>query len=60
MMLEDAENAAKRKKMEEFLAENTVIEYDEAMVRRLIEKITVFDDRLVFEFKSGMQTVVEM
>jgi len=28
--------------------------YDEQMVRRLIEKITVFDDKLIFEFKSGM------
>lgn len=24
------------------------------MVRRLIEKITVFDDKLIFKFKSGM------
>lgn len=31
-----------------------VTEYDEQMVRRLIEKITVFDDKLIFKFKSGM------
>ena len=31
-----------------------VTEYDEQMVRRLIEKITVFDNKLIFEFKSGM------
>ena len=31
-----------------------VTEYDEQMVRRLIEKITVYDDKFVFEFKSGM------
>jgi hypothetical protein len=30
------------------------IAYDEQMVRRLIEKITVFDDKLIFKFKSGM------
>ena len=33
---------------------NRVKEYDEQMVRRLIEKITVFNDKLIFEFKSGM------
>lgn len=31
-----------------------VTEYDEKMVRRLIEKITVFDYKFIFEFKSGM------
>jgi len=31
-----------------------VTEYDEQMIRRLIEKIIVFDDKLIFEFKSGM------
>lgn len=31
-----------------------VTEYDEQMVRRLIEKITFFDNKLIFEFKSGM------
>ena len=29
-------------------------EYDEQMVRRPIEKLTVFDDKLIFKFKSGM------
>ena len=33
---------------------NRVSEYNEQKVRRLIEKITVFDDKLIFEFKSGM------
>ena len=31
-----------------------ITEYDEQQVRRLIEKITVYDDKLIFEFKSGM------
>ncbi|MGN0476278.1 MAG: recombinase family protein [Ruminococcus sp.] len=31
-----------------------ITEYDELLVRRLIEKITVYDDKLIFEFKSGM------
>ena len=29
--------------------------YDEQLVRKLIEKITVYDDRLDFLFKSGIQ-----
>ena len=37
-----------------------VTEYDEELVRQLIEKITVYDDHLVFEFKSGLETEVQM
>jgi hypothetical protein len=42
--------------MKQFLETQTgrVTEYDEQMVRRLISKITVFNDKLIFEFKSGM------
>lgn len=55
----DAEQEMLRKRIDEmrqFLQTQTnrVTEYDEQMVRRLIEKITVFDDKLIFEFKSGM------
>lgn len=55
----DAEQEMLRKRIDEmrqFLQSQTnrVTEYDEQMVRRLIEKITVFDDKLIFEFKSGM------
>ena len=28
--------------------------YDEALIRRLIEKVTVFEDKFTVEFKSGM------
>ena len=53
----DAEQEMLRKRIDEmrqFLQTQTnrVTEYDEQMVRRLIEKITVFDDKLIFEFKS--------
>ncbi|MBR2258511.1 MAG: hypothetical protein IJ899_14510 [Blautia sp.] len=34
--------------------------YDEGMVRRLIERITVFEDHLYFEFKCGLETEVQM
>lgn len=34
-------------------------EYDEALVRRMVEKITVYDDRFTVEFKSGTSVDVE-
>lgn len=34
--------------------------YDEQLVRRLIEKITVYGNRLTVEFKSGVETDVEL
>ena len=37
----------------------TVTEYSDALVRRLIERITVFDEKLVVEFKSGLEIEVE-
>ena len=44
-----------------FLNEQTeaVTEYSDDLVRRLIEKITVFDDMLVIEFKSDLEIQVE-
>ena len=44
-----------------FLDEQTeaVTEYSEALARRLIEKITVYDEKLVVEFKSGLTVEVE-
>jgi spore coat protein CotH len=30
-------------------------EYDEQMVRRLIEKVTVFDEKMNIELKSGVE-----
>lgn len=44
-----------------FLDEQTeaVTEYSEILVRRLIERITVYDEMLVVEFKSGLQIEVQ-
>ena len=41
--------------MQQFLAEQTqdITEYDEQLVCRLIEKITVYDEKVIVEFKSG-------
>ena len=48
--------------LEAFLDEHQepVTDYDEGMVRRLIERITVFEDHLEFEFKCGLETEVQM
>ena len=41
--------------MKQFLAEQTeqIEEYDESLVRRMIDKVIIYDDRLAVEFKSG-------
>ena len=38
---------------------NKVLEFDEALVRKLLEKVTVYDDYLEFRFKSGVTVSVE-
>ena len=65
LQLEDAEKEGMRKKLselEETMAEigGQVTEYYDALVRRLIERITVFEDHLEFEFKCGLETEVQM
>ncbi len=35
-------------------------EYDEQLVRRLIEKITIYDEKLTIEFKSSVEIDVEV
>ncbi|MBK5201901.1 MAG: integrase [Spirochaetaceae bacterium] len=34
-------------------------EYEEVYVRTLIDKITVYDDHFIVEFKSGIETQIE-
>lgn len=36
-----------------------ITKYSEALVRRLVEKITVYDEKLVVEFKSGLEIEVD-
>lgn len=38
---------------------NEPLAYDEPLVRRLVEKITVYENRLTVEFKSGLEIDVE-
>ena len=47
--------------MSAFLQEQptALVQYDEALVRRLIEKITVYEDKFSVEFKSGLTVDVE-
>jgi len=42
--------------MDAFLREQptSITEYDEQLVRRLIEKVTVYEDKFTVEFKSGL------
>ncbi|WP_434296289.1 hypothetical protein [Clostridium sporogenes] len=63
-MVESAEREGLKRRisqMTKFLNEQVLeIEtYDEQLVRRLIEKGTVHDDRFEIEFKSGMSMDVE-
>lgn len=48
--------------MTEFLNEHTsnLQEYDERLIRRVIEKSTVFDDKLTVEFKSCVEIEIEV
>ena len=47
--------------MQEFLEEQTekIEEYDESFVRRVVEKVTVYEEKFSVEFKSGTSVDVE-
>lgn len=64
ILLQDAECDGKRQRIEKiraFLGEQASIpaEYDEQFVRRQIEKVTVFDEKITVRFKSGVEIDVE-
>ena len=63
LLLDDANKEGSRAKLEElesFLSEQSVEvkEFNDALVRRLIETITVYDDRFKVKFKSGIEIEV--
>jgi len=65
LQLEDANRQSALQKvadLEAFFGEidGEVEEYDESLVRRLIERITVADDHFTVEFKSGIEVEIEM
>jgi len=37
-----------------------ITEFDDKLVRKLVEKATVYDDRLMVEFKSGLEIEVKL
>ena len=49
------------RELQDFIAgqETDITEFDEALVRKLIEKITVFADHFTVEFKSGITIDIE-
>lgn len=60
-----AERQCKRQRiteMTEFLQNQSgeITEYDDKLVRQLVERITVFEDKLEIEFKSGVEIEVAM
>ena len=64
-LVQHAECQGKRQRiaeMTEFLKKQPkeLQEYDEQLVRRLIEKITVFDNKLTIEFKSSVEIEIEL
>ncbi len=64
ILVQDAECDGKRQRIEEmktFLEEQADLpaEYDEQLVRRLIEKVTVFDEKITVRFKSGVEIDVD-
>ena len=64
-LVENAEHEGRRQRIAEmtnFLNDNSyeLEEYDEQLVRRLIEKVTIYNSDLTIEFKSGIERQIEM
>lgn len=65
LMLKESQNIELNERINDmfsFLEEQTqaITEYSDTLVRRLIEKITIYDNKAVIEFKSGIQSEVEI
>ena len=63
LLLQEANKDSIRQRMAEMVTylqnePEEITEYSEALVRRMIEKITVYDDRFVVEFKSGIEITI--
>ena len=58
--VQQKQKAARIREMKAYLAQPEVneITYDEKLVRKFIENITVYDDRCVVRFKSGVDVTV--
>ena len=65
LVLEDADNVNAKRHLamiEAFLEtqQTKIQEYDEDLVRKLLHQVTVYDDHLTFEFKSGLEVEISM
>ena len=63
LLLQEANKDGIRQRMTDMVSflqsePEEVTEYSEALVRRMIEKITVYDDHFVVEFKSGIEITI--
>jgi len=64
LQVENANRDELKKRMADmstFLKKQTaaLTEYDEQLIRRLIEKVTIYEDKFTVEFKSGVTVNVE-
>ncbi|HZJ77409.1 MAG TPA: hypothetical protein VFD52_01215 [Clostridia bacterium] len=64
LLLENANRDEFKKRMADmstFLKKQStaLAEYDEQLIRRLIEKVTIHEDKFIIEFKSGVTVDVE-
>lgn len=59
-MAEEKNEQSRLKELEEFLDnhELEIERYDEDLVRKLVDKVVVYDDELKIMFKSGVEVVV--
>ena len=56
-----AELLARINELEEFITSQPgeITEFDENLARKLLAKVTVYEEKLVFEFKSGVSVEIE-
>ena len=63
-VMDDAAKAAHRERIQELLnfinsKPRTITEFDEALVRKLLESVKVCDVFIEFRFKSGTSVIIE-
>ena len=60
-MAEDKNEQSRLKELEEFLdnQELEIESYDEELVRKLVDKIVVYDEMLKVIFKSGIEILID-
>lgn len=54
-MAEEKNEQSRLKELEEFLNNQEIESYDEELVRKLVEKIVIYEEKLKVIFKSGIE-----